>query len=57
MDVQKTLAKILESDDWTQSKLAKALGTTQPTISRWLRGMDPGGKEREKIKQQALIDH
>ncbi len=32
------LAKALKENDWTQRKLAAAIGVSPPTVSRWLSG-------------------
>lgn len=53
MDIPKTLTRIMSANGWRQGDLAKALGVKQPTISRYLKGMDPGGEVREEIKKLA----
>lgn len=40
-------------DDTTQEDLAKDLGTTQATISRWLSGQEPRGSAIERIRMLA----
>lgn len=49
MDVGKALQALMGQRGWSQTELAERLGTTQATVSRWLRGQDPKGKTREKI--------
>lgn len=43
----------MKANGWKQQRLAEGLGVQQPTISRYLKGMDPGGEVRERIKELA----
>lgn len=41
MKLTAILRKIQDETGWNQTKLAKELGTSQPTVSRWYRGSEP----------------
>lgn len=41
MQITTILRKIQDETGWDQSKLAKKLGTSQPTVSRWYKGSEP----------------
>lgn len=51
MDYVELLQRMLE--DTKQEALAKELGSTQPTLSRWLKGQEPRGLSIERIKEAA----
>jgi transcriptional regulator with XRE-family HTH domain len=51
MDVREKLTWLIDTNAWTQTELADRLGTTQPTVNRWLNGADPRGSTREKINE------
>lgn len=53
MDYIQLLRIMLE--DTTQEDLAKELGTTQATISRWLSGQEPRGGAIERIRKLARV--
>lgn len=42
---------ILDSKGWTQAELAANMGTTQPTVSRWLKGSQPELEYYKKIDE------
>lgn len=50
MNTAKLTAEILDHPDWTQERLAKHMGVSQGTISRWKRGTDPEGPSQIKLK-------
>lgn len=51
MDVAAALTKIMHDNDWDQARLAKALKASQPSVSRWLKGQDPRGAVRDRIRE------
>lgn len=53
MNIGAILEKMLEQTGWDQTKLAKQLRTTQPTISRWIGGSEPRSKNEKRIKELA----
>lgn len=53
MQIPKMLSEIMEATGWKQGELANRLGTTQPTLSRWMHGADPRGKHRDDIRALA----
>lgn len=43
--------EILDHPSWNQAKLAKHLGVSQGTISRWKNGTDPEGPSRDALRE------
>jgi repressor LexA len=60
MRVTQVLYEILKVRGWTQEQLAERLGTTQATVSRWLKGAEPRGSKLEEIRllarESGLLD-
>jgi repressor LexA len=54
MDVNATLRGIMQARGWNQDELSDRLGTTQATVSRWLAGAEPKGRNMERIRELAL---
>lgn len=54
MKIEEKVRIILKATGWTQARLAEELGTTQPTVNRWLKGVEPEGHRRDAIN--ALYD-
>lgn len=50
MGMERIVRAVLEDRKWTQAQLARRLGTTQVTVSRWLAGSEPRGDMRDKIR-------
>lgn len=48
MTVKATVQSLLDHG-MTQDEIAAALGTSQPTVSRWLKGQEPGGPTRDRL--------
>lgn len=52
--------ELLERDG-TQAGLAKRLGVSQPTITRWIQGAEPKGRHQRRIMEEArevgIINH
>lgn len=53
MDYPQVLREIMKTGDLTQTELAKRLKTTQPTVSRWLKGSRPLVDQHERIVTEA----
>lgn len=51
MNTAQLTADILARPEWTQKKLADHLGVSQGTISRWLKGTDPEGPNRDRLRE------
>lgn len=55
------LRRIQDETGWDQSELAKQLGTTQPSVSRWYKGSAPKSKHERAILKLAnklrIINH
>lgn len=51
MTIVETVQWLLDANGWTQAELAERLGTTQPTVNRWLAGADPRGSMRKRIEE------
>lgn len=49
MSIEQKIRFIQQKTGWTQSRLAEELGTTQPTVNRWLKGAEPEGPRRDAI--------
>lgn len=49
MNTARLTEEILNVKGWTQVRLAQYCGVTQATISRWLKGTDPEGPNRDKL--------
>lgn len=49
MKIEEKVRFILNKTGWTQSRLADELDTTQPTVNRWLKGVEPEGHRRDAI--------
>lgn len=43
-------SEILKLDGWTQARIADEVGVSQPTVARWIRGQDPEGESRDKLR-------
>lgn len=53
MDYRPFLEEILRAGDMTQSDLAKRVGVTQPTVSRWMKGQQPELDQHRKLVREA----
>lgn len=49
MKIADKIRFILKETNWSQSRLAEELDTTQPTVHRWLKGVEPEGHRRDAI--------
>lgn len=49
MQMKPILRDIQKVKGWNQSELARKLGVTQPTVSRWYRGQKPEIDQRDRI--------
>ncbi|MGJ4857037.1 LexA family protein [Labrys sp. La1] len=49
--MREALLKIMDMKGWKQDELARQLGVSQPSISRWMKGADPRGAARDKIRE------
>lgn len=58
--MRELIRSLLVAQGWTQADFAQRLGTTQMTVSRWLRGSEPRGDKRDRIlelaRQAGLIE-
>lgn len=50
MNTAKMTAQIIQAG-WTQTSIAKYCGVQQPTVGRWLKGIDPEGPNRDRLLQ------
>lgn len=50
MNTARLTSEILALDGWTQTRLANEVGVRQPTVARWVRGQDPEGPSRDKLR-------
>ncbi len=55
MNIRETLNAILSARQWKQDDLARELGVSQATVSRWFNGSDPRGRYRDQIRRLADI--
>lgn len=53
-DVSTILRAIMDARGWNQDDLAHHVDTTQATVSRWLGGAEPKGRNMERIRELAL---
>lgn len=53
MDYPRVLREMMQAGELNQTQLAKRLRTTQPTISRWLKGSKPLVDQHERIVGEA----
>lgn len=53
MEISHLIQRLLEVRGWTQEELANAVDTKQNNISRWLAGVEPRGKPRDRIMELA----
>lgn len=52
MDMQTKTKAICAHPEWTQQKLADAVGATQSSVNRWTQGNgEPGGLRRDRLNQ------
>lgn len=51
MDIPGKLRAIMRETGDNQGELADALGVTQPTVHRWLKGSEPEGHRRDQINE------
>lgn len=49
MDIETKLRAIMKKANKNQGDLADALGVSQPTVHRWLKGSEPEGHRRDQI--------
>lgn len=49
MEISAIIQQLVAAFGSKQDELAKALGVTQPTVSRWIKGSDPKGRTRDRI--------
>lgn len=54
MEVNAILRAIMLARGWNQDELADHLETTQATVSRWLAGAEPKGRNMERIRALAM---
>jgi transcriptional regulator with XRE-family HTH domain len=50
MNTARMAAEIVKLEGWTQSRLADYCGVSQATVSRWVKGQDPEGPNRDKLR-------
>lgn len=50
MNTAKITSEILAIKGWTQVRIANEVGVTQPTVARWVKGQDPEGPSRDKLR-------
>jgi phage repressor protein C with HTH and peptisase S24 domain len=48
------LTAISNLTGWDQAEIARRLGVSQPTVSRWVKGTDPRGRHRDALR--ALLE-
>lgn len=53
MEISDVIKALLAVREWTQEDLANNLRTRQNNVSRWLDGVDPRGKTRDRILEMA----
>lgn len=60
MEISHIIQRLLDVRGWTQEELAAAVETKQNNISRWMTGVEPRGKPRDRIielaRESGLID-
>lgn len=53
MEISQIIKELLRVREWTQEDMAEALGVPQSNVSRWLSGVEPRGKVRDRILEMA----
>lgn len=53
MEISQIIKELREVRGWTQEDMADALGVPQSNVSRWLGGVEPRGKVRDRILSMA----
>lgn len=53
MEISHLIQRLLDVRGWTQEELAAAVDTKQNNISRWIAGVEPRGKPRDRIIELA----
>lgn len=54
MKMSDIVRQIVAAQGDTQEHLAKELGVTQPSVSRWMKGSEPQGHRRDEIRAIAI---
>ncbi|KAB2656294.1 helix-turn-helix domain-containing protein [Brucella tritici] len=56
MDISRKVKAILTLKHWTQTKFGDAVGVSQSTVNRWLKGTEPEGAHRDRINEIFLSE-